>query len=480
MEKAAVTAQGFRHRRLLKRSAVHLLLACFAMPLFANTPNAEELKALVIKSENKLCFTAQESIFTLEIPGLEASKLQASLQTLPDGIQFLSSRRDIYFDDARLESGTRLQLFFSFSKTGTITIPPLTVTIANRRYKIPFQTVTVYENLETLNPKLTVTLSDELQHQIDSKGILHVPAGSEVQFSVAVRFCVQLVKFSWQLPKNAIFRELTRNDIANGAFFGKSFSPETHELATFSWTPLTEGMCTLPDISITAVAYNGMKKNIALPQIAVSVEKNAALAASAKQSAPTTVREQTVLASADFQTAFEAATAPATGEDDESASREPFVVDCKLLSELRSAERNSFPFDKSRRLRAEYEAKAQLSAPKEARVRIAQLFYALFALSCVLIVLLALKKHVKRTAVTVALAVGLLVLSIHWTLKLAPEYAIFTGGKLMTIPEEQATSTHIEQAGERVRILETAGSWVYILTAESGGWVREGALYRIR
>ncbi|MCR5725241.1 MAG: hypothetical protein K6G80_09175 [Treponema sp.] len=467
MEKTAVKPEKIRFRRLLRLAATAAVLLA-ATPVAAKAPTPAQIRELVVKSAEEICFTAQECAFTLSIPGVEASKIQTELPRLPLGIQFNSSRREVYFDDTTIQSGTRLQLWFTFSETGTFTIPPLTVIISGRRYKLPFETVTVYENLSTLLPKLTVQFDEDMQDHFDKNGALHIQEGTEVIFSVTAKFCVQLVRFSWRLPKNALFKEISRTETADGAFLGKAFSNTEYPLASFSWTPLTAGTFSLPDIAMTAVAYNGMKRIVSPQNLVVIVEKSTPEAASALETQPTDAEQL-------FADAF---TAPP--KEQPAAVIEVPQVDCAKLASMRSAERHSVPFSSIRAKRQSYERQSGLSAPPEKRIPVAIFFYILLSVSIILLIILCLLKHYKRATSCGCIAVFLLSICIHWTIQLSETYAIFTGGDLRTIPEEKTVSTHTETPGLRVRILESTEDWAFIIATDASGWVPKEKLFIIR
>ena len=466
MEKTTGQHKRVRQRRLLT-AAFLLAFPALVASAPAKLPPAEAILALTVRSEEEICFTGQESGFVLEVPGVESQKIQTELSPLPASIQFQSSKREVYFDDEKLVTGTRIQLRFTFSETGEITIPPLIVTVANRRYHLPFQTVMVYENLATLAPELQVQFADT--SIVGKDGSLHVTEGTRIDFTVSARYCVQLVQFNWKLPKNAIFSESSRTETADGAFLGKAFSPESHELASFSLTPLTAGISPLPEITMVAVAYNGMKRTVSLPPTAAYIE--ALPAEKGQNQAQVQDQEATRL----FATAFSA-----PQEVQEETGSAPEELDCEKLASMRSAERHSAPGSKIRKQRAAYEAEAGITAPNEARTRVAQLFYALFSLALAAVAILSLRRHYKRATVSAALAVFILVACIHWTARLLPRHAIFAGGELRSIPELQTASSHSEGPGQRVRILEQAGDWCFIATPDASGWVLQESLYEIR
>lgn len=466
MEKVASKSKRFRCCRLLAA----LALLCASAQIHARPPTGNELRAMTVKPTADYFFTAQECCYSLSIPNVAPARIQIELSPLPSGVQFLSSKKEEYFKSETSEQGTLIQFWFSFSEPGTITLPPLTLTFARRHFPISFESCIVYANPATLVPQVEVVFSDATNEALtrDKNGYFHLTEGTNVEFQLNIRYCVQIVNLSWTLPKNAIFTEKARTETANGAFLGKAFSPETTEVATYSWTPLAEGNYKLPAITLETIGYNGNRKTIALPPYIFAVEK---------QHSRAPKPQMQPLSFELFSQAF-ASPQEELPPQTEAPSANP---DWATLARLRSAERHAFPWHAQKAARKAYERTFALSSDSnEAHAPLAPLSFALLALFVTLTIVLLVQHYFRKAVASGILALFFLITSIQMAAQLSPRYAIFAGGDVYTIPEEKNTSSYTEKAGQRVRILAEAGDWLYISTHEGTGWVQSTTVYAIK
>lgn len=397
---------------------------------YAKAPSASQLRTLTVKPDTDIFFTAQMNGFTLEIPGIEPSNVQTDLPLLPSGVKFVSSKKEEFLDE-NSERGTVIHLWFTFTSTGPIKLPPLTTRINNRTFSLEFEHVTVYENPSLISPVLTVKFDDETKLKKDrktGKEYYEITAGEEIAFTVLIQYTTQILNFSWELPKNSIFHETYRWEIAKRRADKiqtqkAEFNPNAFPAASFVWKPLVEGNYNLPLISADAIAYNGSKKHIFIPVVDIRVNK---------ASAQKTTAENSVLSN-EFSKAFE--------KPQENIAAEPAYIttyaDCKKIAELRSIERNSaiWNWKAARTERKNYEtAIGILSDEDEPR-------FFLFKL-------------------------------------VSPQFAIFAGGAISSVPEEKSAA-HNLSGGQRVRITEKAGEWYYIECKIFSGWVKQNQIFLI-
>ncbi len=408
--------------------------------LQAKAPTPSQLKNLTVTKDTDIFFTAQMNGFTLKIPGIEPSKVQTDLPVLPAGIKFVSSKKEEYIEQSSedpassnaaetSERGTIVHLWFTFTDTGSVTLPPLITRINNRTYYLPFEDVTVYENPMLISPLLSVRFADESHLVKDKKtGITSyvAKAGEEIRFRVYIQYFVQILNFSWELPKNSIFNEGTRWKIAsidprNTKIQKTDFTPEAFPVSEFVWQPLVEGTFSFPKIYAEAISYNGSKKTVFVPDLPVIVQKSDSTASSDQSSALTD----------DFSDAF---TAPKEEEKAQSAYI-PTIEDCRRLASLRSKEKHSILNGRIREERKLFELSIGLLPDEDEKN------FILFRLA-------------------------------------SPEYGIFAGGDVTTIPEEKSASHHLT-GGQRVKITEKAGEWYYIECKIFSGWVKSSQIFKI-
>ena len=84
------------------------------------------------------------------------------------------------------------------------------------------------------------------------------------------------------------------------------------------------------------------------------------------------------------------------------------------------------------------------------------------------------------SVVPFVLALVLLAASIWAKVQTARQYAIFAGGTVSLVPEDGSRAVTALPDGTRVRLVEKAGDWVYIVSDDGVGWVRAEAVQEIR
>lgn len=476
MEKsAAASKRQFSHRLL----AFFITIFSAFLPLAAEVLNSRQIRDLVVQSQSDTVFTQKDCIFTLTIPGIRPENVRTAIPKLPGGVQFVSSRRSDFIDSDR-DAGTQIEFWFSFSSSGTFTIPPLTAVINGRTYKLAFSAVSVYENPANITPKMIIKFTGGIKGaENDNTAVVNAgvsdssaqgfycAAGTKVYLTVYLKYAVQVMKFDWKLQKNALFSELERYEITKGQTRGSSFSAEEFPVARFEWVPLTAGKWLLPDIRITATAYNGSRVEIATPFCNIQVSDP-------EPRKP--FQAQPAADDAVFAYAF-------TESAKAAGSRKVFTIedaDCKQLALLRSAERNSFPFSKQRKARLAYEKK--LGIDTDVTEPSVPLFYCCIVLGAVCFILSVFSLvHKSRTAVLFLIAgAASLMFAAVYGIKIQTEYAVFAGGIISPIPENTAAASQNEAGGNRVKILEKTGSWRYIVYNDTSGWVSKDAVFIIK
>ena len=418
---------------------VSVCIAVFIFPAGAKTLSDSEIPALRLLPQDDMCFVGQEMTFTLDLPGIDSSLARTDVPDFSEGktdARLVSARKSD-FSDSDGDVGTRFQFQIAFSSAGIIVLPPLAVYINHRSYAIPFERVTVYEDPSTIEPELSIAFENKrLRSRKTQSQPLSVSVGETVYFTLYIRYCTQLLHFSWDLPKNAIFTEVERYDIARGEPQKKSFSPDMLPLARFSWKPLIEGSYAVPSFSVEAVAYNGARKMISLPPMTLSV--------SASQNI-----EEKNLSSSQRKGLFAQAFAPPERTGEETPT--------ELMSPLDGQKKGS----------------GRMLEPLQADRQRPVLFLAA-AIACLLLsgalYLLRQKRKILPPLVISLVFLG----GAIWTyVDSRSRYAIFSGGAVSVVPEESASSVMQVPAGTRVKIVEKAGDWVYIKSDDYAGWVKE-------
>ena len=459
MEKDAVKQTGIKRARLLTAACLVLLSVggLFAAPL-------DRTGGYEVQPQGNRFFVGQECGYELNLPGIVPSTVQMEIPDTPENVRFLTFKKEDYIDSEGYQ-GTRLQAWFMFSAPAEqVKLPPFQVRIRSRRYVIPVKAVTVYEDPARLFPEMFVVFD-----RAEKNSSIALEAGETVSFTLYVRYCTQILHYSWNLPKNSIFTETKRYEIAHGKSLGKEFSPDSFPVARFSWTPLVVGEYDLPPISVEAVAYNGARR-----QIAPVAKKLVVRAAAQKKEVAKDSRENMLFADAfappPEETALPAEKANAVVSDDE------MLEFCQRLVDLRRAERNSLPFSRESAARKAFEKEKEIVAPAEPSKKLPVTLLAVAVAFALLAGALFLLRHPRRMIPPLIAALAFLGWSLWGYASLGAHYGIFTGGAVSSVPEESVSATVQVTGGIRVRIAEKAGDWVYITGDGCSGWVKTSAV----
>lgn len=460
MEKLQSFVERQFRSRLLKIACV--LFASASHFVFSITP--QEIRELVITAEKTVCFANQEVKYVLEIPEVGSGDVQTQLQTLKDGVTFISSRRMEYFTGGG-KNGTRIEFWFSFANPGEPELPPLIVRIRNTGYYIPFEKIHIYENPKTILPHLIVELNNGMltvspENSAGAKPASFTCEESEpVDIIVYIQHAVQVKQFGYEIPKDSLFDEIMRYEIVTGKKLITEFSTEKIPVAKFRWIPLRSGSYPLPNIRVVAAAYNGRSVELELPPCTVTVKKPELKSGNDNADFPV------------FAYALANPFADEPGETHKPARQEDFYN----IAKLRSRERRSFgPSPSVTRERILLEQSIGISRSlKEGSIPLYYTVAALFAFSLICAFILFILK--RKVSAVVSSVFALLFLSACFFAGAAvhEKHAVVKGGAVCPIPEDSALSSISIAAGTCVCLKEQTPDWYYIEYNESGGWIKK-------
>ena len=235
MEKHGISRLQFHRHRLLAAAAVITLLLpslCFG---------AVSLRNLKIVPEKSSCFVGDTCNFILEIPEYQPSRIDATVQSTPDGVALMASSKDSYEVDG--VKGTRIVFTFKFSKKGTYKIPSLATRVDWISINIPFQSITVYDDPRTLLPEVSVKLPKTIYAQ------------EPFTATVSVRFFAEILEVYSDLDENVI---ITRSGNSQTLpFEQKEFTENYEVVASYDLTPIEAGTLTVPSFHVLARTYAG-------------------------------------------------------------------------------------------------------------------------------------------------------------------------------------------------------------------------------
>ncbi len=453
MEKRTAKRKTIFFKRFLKTFLVSSIFF-LTSPVFSKNFNPAEVK---VTCNEKFCFTESSSCFTVKLPGLAPQKVQSYLETIPGTVNFISSRKESYIDENE-EISTQIQIYLTFKRTGKINIPPLELYVNGKLHKIPFEVITVYENPNTILPKLSVAFEDDTDPEKTS-----IFAGDHVKFTLYINYAKKVLKYDWSIPQDAVFREIKSYDIADIESKGNTFTPQAEAIATFDWQPLKEGQWHLPDIRVKATSYSGGSVELSLDEINLNVLKG----------------HNRVQDKADdnsvFAYAFEKPLDTSL-ENDESKTKE---LSAQEMASLRKKERKCFPGLKTPRKRKAMEVAAGITvSPDEPNIPVLLLLIIAFIAGLVFTVINFIRKKELKAFTSLFLSILLFSGSIIESVRFAEKRAVYCGGKIRPIPEENSSSTVSLPSGACVIEKTQTGKWVYIKYNDTYGWVeKENLIY---
>lgn len=486
MEKSSGRRSGIFSIRLLIFISV-LISAIFRGSFFVFAEQiSSRIENIFIQPDSEFFFTETECGFTLLIPGAEPAKIRATISELPSGVRFLSSKREEFFD-SNGSRGTRIKLVFSFSQAGNINLLPLNVQIDTQNYKIPFLPILVYENPMLLAPIIEIDFDSDLKSEIEarenpkfSETKFYSCVGIPVKFFVSLKYFAQIEHFSWDLPKNSIFKEVERYDFEKTK--NSDFSNESFSIARFEWIPLAAGEYDFPKINISAIAYDGEIKSAVLPKYKFFVFDSGEEIQNQKNESDDAI--QTNFKSANFSEKIFAPFFEETSDSRDSKSTDFSRIsfeDCEKIAKLRSIEKKSFPHSKAAKNRADFEyslgIENQIFEPSK------PLFF-IFVVIAVIFFLFGMFFLLKRKIKFVTFffcATAFFVFVVFAQIKnLSEKHGIFAGRIFRSVPEEKNSSLHFVNSGIRVKVTERAGNWIYVKTENESGWISADEIFEIK
>lgn len=458
MEKQRIKSIAKSCRRLL---VFLLVMNCFSS-LFSQTLTASMIKALVIEpSGNQNMYAKEDLAFEVFIPYVKSNQVQVQSPSLPANVSFKQIKKTDYTG-----GGIKLEIWYSFAKKGDYQMPPLSLVIQNRRRTINFAPFSIFDNPADMLPRIVIEFSNGAIIYSDVPGeSFQVPVGEKINFTVNLQYAVQLIQFDYDIPKDSIFRQTKLFEITEIKYREKKYSDELIPVASFEWTGLIKGAQILPSMKLQVTGYNGYRIDLMMPEFSVDFVPLEEMFLEEEKSSL-------------FDDAFDFSL-----EQDDLAGKINITGDiCEKLADYRIKERNSlvnYKANKEKRIAEE----ERLMLPVTEDEFVMGLFYLSILLLVIIfgVLLLLLRKKRKNASIlTGTLFICAVVFYIYAQVNASKLYGIFKGGKISSIPEDNAESYSEIAAGQRVHVTEKAGKWYYIELGETGGWCESTAVILIR
>lgn len=451
----------------LKRLLIICILFFIVSPLFARPPSWAYMWSLRFKPMDDVVYTSIESSFAVEIANVTPDTVQLSVNSLPQNVSFLSSRKETVYvqipseDGSGYTTGTRVIITMIFSKTGTYRISPIDLTIEGGFYRVPFETIEVFENPLYITPETMI----EFDSAHENKKEVSMKVGDKVKFTVYAKFISSVKDIYWTCPEDCILKEVERYD---AAFKQQNFFTEYLPVATFEWQPLKEGLFFTPDFFLSTVLYNGNSDEIKCTSRKVFVKKNTVSSVEKKKE-----KKNGLLTKA-----FE----DSDKENLTVSSSEISDLEAEHLAMLYQKEMNSFPyFSSAYRERCNFEKEHGLikNNPLGSKILLLILFVVciILLISCVLVYFFC--SRMKFVVFTVVFSVFVLY-TILYSFKVYSRKGVYTGKFMYSIPEENVPASVVVKKGNLVQIERDAGAWLYVRYNKTYGWIQKKNVYILK
>lgn len=435
--------------------------------LFSQTLSYSEIQQLRIKpAENQQLYTKTEIKFELYIPKVSASDVQVISTQQKSEVSFKSMRKSEDYE----RGGTQIELWYSFEKSETYHLDAAQILINNKRRNIKFETFTILDDPSKQSPRIVIVFDNGEKiysdHGVYSSPVFTANVGEKIGFTVNLQYATQLVQFSWDIPKDSIFKQTETYEITEVKYREKNYTHDLIPVASFEWTALTTGAQPMAKIKLTATGYNGYRNELLLPEVQINfVEK----AAASKNSLNDKL----------FNDAFTEIPVyiPSVTTSDVS------LEDCQKLAECYSKERHSiFTHYFKQKERKAFEHSLGLPVNSNRDFSVGQLYGALllFIGAIILLILSIIEKKGFRVLISTTLMLCATVPFIYSIIKATDDYGICTGCTITAVPESNTDASSEVTAGNKVLIKEETENWYYIELGDSCGWCSKNDIILIK
>lgn len=472
MEKSRIKFRKYGQRLL--KIFLPILFANLISSAFARTPSWDELRRLSFVQGSDYFFTESDCPFYLDIYDVRPENVQVAVNYLPENVSFVSSKKEVLMSSSsngQYASGTRLIVYFKFSKAGRYHLRPVDVVINGGFYRLSFQSVQVFENPKFILPKLSIQFENEkFTPTRRNPNHFSATAGEHIIFTVYVQYAVRVDNFAWTIPENSLFKQIKQYDSLSQINSSQAeFSPELYPVVSFDWQPLTSGKFELPSIYLQATAYNGSRYDLENSVYTFDVKSPPSSARNNASQTNSNLSENQENQEEIFSYAFEKPYEEELSQNKLICSQD----DLYELLELRQKERRSLPkISKAAKMRVEKENQLGLNSENsEASIPLFLIFVSISIILLIAFVILFIFKRNQLGAVCACLFAIMAASSIIYGSKLTKTYVIYMGGTLSPIPEQNVSSGVNLQSGSLAILVQKAGDWVYIKHNETYGWV---------
>lgn len=459
------------------------LVGCFILAFFVSlstvlaqgegdfsVPASGKKLEFALADGSSWCLTDTECSFTLVLPDIVPSQVRFENPTGISGVTLLSATKNLWVEG--LNSGTSIELVFTFSQSGQRELPPLAVQIDGVPFAIPFAPVEVFPNPKSLKPQVQLIFQDEqgnerflLQEEAlqgnyhgQDGSLLQVIAGQPLVVTLSLRYVSALMGLAWDLSPEALFQQLAsyQENWNQGA---TELSHEFQPVAQFRYIPLKTGSVEFPSITLEVQGYDEQFHTLGLGKFPVlSLPPQATHDASDNQDAETLEA---------FALAF---SPPAQVEEASSVEVHPEIA--QELAALRWKERMSFPWSSAYQQRQKLEQELGLSSSKGEASLLLGWFGVGIALATLALTVISIFR--RKGFFSIILGFFCILVFVLTMVYLKPSFqnsGILAANNLSRIPEPVATHLFPVTPYSVVRIQDEVLGWYYVEAAGLEGWI---------
>ena len=349
-------------------------------------------------------------------------------------------------------------------------MPPITVKIGAKKHIVQLGTVFVSENPSIMSPSVFWAFSTENGENKSGEMLENFMQGKKTKIELRASFVEHIENINFPLSENAIL-ELSEEITKDFAPIGDAITPRGELCAIYNFTPLLSGNLTLPSGTIYLTGTNGEECEYFVESKEIFVEEY-------KKS--DNFQNEKNNASDIFENAFTLSEDFSQNEN-KNFKNKASEEDLKELSALRSQERWSLLASYSRQKRIEKENELGIDFSSDEKSAIQFLIFAVIFVLFLLCAILMLFWHkIIRGVLFLLIALCLGTFCIAQSTAFLTQAAVFAGGNILTVPDENSLSSTSLKCGSRVTIKKKRGEWVLIkYDNQFSGWVKLEDLYFI-